>query len=246
MGDGETENESRKDTNLQGNAEDIGGRFPEDSTNGGENIATENQTTENQTSEVENNIQKAKEKTAKGKIEVVELTLRGADNKDITIPLVFAEGLTNQAALEIVINELKKNKFGVDGVYNYVEIPYHPKLVGMVKKLKESLPEGSTLAVTMPEDFSAKMINIDKDRLEDFEQADKIIFASAADKKSYIKLLDTNKIPLAEDESKYQVANELDMSNFAKPVNQRNKDAKNSQKSKGLSPKKKRVGRLIT
>jgi hypothetical protein len=179
-----------------------------------------------------------KTEIAKSKFEGVVLTLRGGDNEEKTIEIEITEDMSNQDALNSVKEVLKANKFGVDG-YNYLEIPYHPKLVGIINTLKKSLPEGTTLGVIMPEDFSSKIVNIDKDSLkkilEDFEQADTIIFRNDADKQAYIALLPEGS-DIERDDSKYQVKSKEDIANLENPINKRNE---NVEKSNGVKIKTK-------
>jgi hypothetical protein len=155
---------------------------------------------------------------------IVKITLRGRENQEEIQEISIYEEMTNQDVLE-KINALSiAFKFG-EFKFNQIEIPYHPKLVGIINTLKKSLPEGTALKLVMNGDVSKILGEIDKASLEealkDFEQADTITFRSTEDKGEYIKAI-SNFPNIKIDDSKYQVKPNEYFAKFAKPMNDPN------------------------
>jgi hypothetical protein len=155
---------------------------------------------------------------------IVKITLRGRENQEEIQEISIYEEMTNQDVLE-KINALSiAFKFG-EFKFNQIEIPYHPKLVGIINTLKKSLPEGTALKLVMNGDVSKILGEIDKASLEealkDFEQADTITFRSKEDKEEYIKAI-SNFPNIKIDDSKYQVKPNEYFAKFAKPMNDPN------------------------
>ena len=121
--------------------------------------------------------------------DLLKITLRGGKENDKTINLEITDEMTSEEALEKLKKELEAFKFG-KFKFNLIEIPYHPKLVGIINTLKESLPEGTALELLMNGDVSKILGEIDeaslKEALKDFEQADTITFRTDAEKEKYI------------------------------------------------------------
>lgn len=156
--------------------------------------------------------------------DLLKITLRGGKENDKTINLEITDEMTSEEALQKLKKELEAFKFGKDE-FNLIEIPYHPKLIGSIKTLKESLPEGTALELLMDGDVSKIIEEIGKDSLgkalEDFEQADTITFRSKEDKEEYIKAI-SNFTNIKIDDSKYQVKPNEYFAKFAKPMNDPN------------------------
>jgi hypothetical protein len=142
-------------------------------------------------------------------------------------------------ALEKLKKALKESKFG-EGGFNLIEIPYHPKLEGIVNALKKEYPN-SIIKVLMPKNFGVTSGNLTiKNRLKDFEQADKIIFKTEIDKEIYMKVLKENQINDV-DESKYQVKDVIqNLKPFEQPTNQRSLGAE-----KAKEAEKSEVGKAV-
>ena len=85
--------------------------------------------------------------------DLLKITLRGGKENDKTINLEITDEMTSEEALEKLKKELEAFKFG-KFKFNLIEIPYHPKLIGSIKTLKESLPEGTALELLMDGDVS--------------------------------------------------------------------------------------------
>ena len=156
--------------------------------------------------------------------DLLKITLRGDKENDKTINLEITDEMTSEEALEKLKKELEAFKFG-KFKFNLIEIPYHPKLIGSIKTLKESLPEGTALELLMDGDVSKIIEEIGKDSLgkalKDFEQADTITFRSKEDKEEYIKAI-SNFPNIKIDDSKYQVKPNEYFAKFAKPMNDPN------------------------
>ena len=156
--------------------------------------------------------------------DLLKITLRGGKENDKTINLKITTEMTSEEALQKLKKKLEAFKFGKDE-FNLIEIPYHPKLIGSIKTLKESLPEGTALELLMDGDVSKIIEEIGKDSLgkalEDFEQADTITFRSKEDKEEYIKAI-SNFTNIKIDDSKYQVKPNEYFAKFAKPMNDPN------------------------
>jgi hypothetical protein len=164
----------------------------------------------------------------------VKITLRGRENEE-TIEIAISEEMSKQDALEKIKALLVAYEFGKDE-FNQIEIPYHPKLVGIINTLKESLPEGTALELLMNGDVSKILGEIDKaslkEALKDFEQADTITFRTDAEKEKYIAAI--SEFPdIIKNDSKYQVKPNEYFAKFAKPMNNRNKSDEESKKSQG-------------
>ena len=155
---------------------------------------------------------------------IVKITLRGRENQEEIQKISIYEEMSNQDALEKINALLVAYKFGKDE-FNLIEIPYHPKLIGSIKTLKESLPEGTALELLMNGDVSKILGEIDeaslKEALKDFEQADTITFRTDAEKEKYIAAI--SEFPdIKIDDSKYQVKPNEYFAKFAKPMNDPN------------------------